>query len=253
MSKVKHNYSLKIDRIPESELNFKVSAPVKTTLPPSVDLRSMFPPVYDQGELGSCTANALCGVYEFEENDENVNKGYKPSRLFVYYNERKLENTINEDSGAILSDGIRALQNYGVCSETKCPYVIENFTQRPSTDAYREALSHRVITATNIRQNVNDMKTSLYQKNPFVVGISIYESFESDEVARTGYVPMPNPAREQLLGGHAVCVCGYIPNYWIVRNSWGPDWGDKGYFYLPTSYLLNPALSSDLWNISRIR
>ena len=250
---MKHIYNLKIDRIPESELNFKVLKPLNTILPPSVDLRGMFPPIYDQGELGSCTANALCGIFQFEENDENIDKGFKPSRLFIYYNERMIEKTINEDSGAMLSDGIKSLEQYGVCSEGKCPYIIENFTTKPSVVAYKEGLSHRVISATNILQNINSMKTSLFQKNPFVVGISVYESFESEEVAKTGYVPMPNPKKEKLLGGHAVCVCGYIPNYWIVRNSWGPSWGDKGYFYLPTQYLLNPALSSDLWNITKIQ
>ena len=246
---MKHIYNLKIERIDHTELKFKTFK--KVPLPESVDLRKNFPPVYDQGELGSCTANALCGVYEFETVDENVDKGFKPSRLFLYYNERKMEGTISEDSGAYLSDGIKSLKNYGVCSESYCPYVIENFTQAPSPSAYKEALDHKVVISSNIHQDLTSMKLSIYNKNPFVVVISIYSSFESSEVAKTGMVPMPKKG-EELLGGHAVAVCGYTKDHWIVRNSWGSSWGDKGYFYLPYLYLLDSSLSSDLWNISKI-
>lgn len=245
----KRIYNLKIDRVPQTELKFKTFA--KVSLPETVDLRSQFPQVYDQGNLGSCTANALCAVFEFETVDENIDKGFKPSRLFVYYNERKLENTINEDSGALLSDGIKSMKKYGVCSEKDCPYIIENFTHKPSTIAYKNALNHKVINASNIHQDLTSMKLSLVNKNPFVVGIAIYSSFESDQVTKTGIVPIPK-AGEECLGGHAVVVCGYTKDHWILRNSWGPKWGDKGYFYLPYLYLLDSNLSSDLWNISKI-
>ena len=119
----KRIYNLKIDRIPHTELKFKTFA--KVSLPEKVVLREQFPPVYDQGNLGSCTANALCAVHEFETIDENIDIGFKPSRLFLYYNERKIENTIGEDSGALLSDGIKSMKKYGVCSESYCPYIIE--------------------------------------------------------------------------------------------------------------------------------
>ena len=249
MEEHKRIYNLKIDRVPQTELKFKTFA--KVTLPQTVDLRSQFPPVYDQGNLGSCTANALCAVHEFETVDENIDKGFKPSRLFLYYNERLVENTVNEDSGALLSDGIKCMKRYGVCSEKYCPYVIEKFTQRPSPQAYADALKQKVVTASNIHQDVTSMKTSLYNKNPFVVGIAVYSSFESEEVAKTGLVPMPSD-NEECLGGHAIVCVGYTKDHWIMRNSWGSSWGDKGYFYLPYLYLLDSNLSSDLWNISKI-
>ena len=245
----KRIYNLKIERSPKTDLKFKIFKPVP--LPEKVDLRNDFPPVYDQGELGSCTANALCAVYEYETVDEKINIGFKPSRLFLYYNERKLENTIDEDSGALLSDGIKTMKKYGICSESDCPYIIEKFTQKPSDSAYKNALKHKVINSSNIRNDLNSMKLSLYNKNPFVVGIMIYSSFESEEVSKTGMVPMPKEG-EDCLGGHAVVVCGYTKDHWIMRNSWGDGWGDKGYFYLPYAYLLDAKLSSDLWNISKI-
>ena len=247
----KRVYNLKLERVPKKKLKFKaITKP--TNLPASVDLRSMFRTTYDQGELGSCTANALCSVFEFETIDEKVDVGLKPSRMFVYYNERLIEGTVNEDSGAMLSDGIKSLIKYGVCDEKYCPYVISNFTKKPSTAAYRDARTHKVVTATNIEQDIAIMKSSLYNKNPFVVGIAIFESFESTEVAKTGIVPMPKQG-EKMLGGHAVCVCGYNETHWIVKNSWGDKWGDKGYFYLPLVYLVDSNLSTDLWNISKIQ
>lgn len=247
--KVKRTYSLKIDRILSSKLKLKTFSKIK--IPDTVDLRSKFPEVYDQGELGSCTANALCGVFEFETVDENIDLNFKPSRLFVYYNERKIEKTITEDSGAMLSDGIKSMKKYGVCAESEYPYAVEKFTQKPSTIAYKNAKKHQIISASNISQDVTSMKLSLVNNNPFVVGISIYDSFETTEVAKTGMVPIPK-STEKCLGGHAVCVCGYTKTQWIVRNSWGVDWGDKGYFYLPYLYLIDSNLSSDLWNISKI-
>ena len=99
------------------------------------------------------------------------------------------------------------------------------------------------------------MKMSLSKANPFVVGIVVYESFESDTVAKSGYVPMPNVTSEAMLGGHAVLCVGYndIKKVWIMRNSWGTSWGDRGYFYLPYAYLLDNTLTSDLWNISKMK
>ena len=253
MSEPKHKYNLKIRRIPKTELKFKTFNNANVKLPETVDLRPQFPHIYDQGNLGSCTANALCSVFTYETIDENIHKGFDPSRLFLYYNERLIEGSVKEDSGALISDGIKSLEKYGVCSDTLCPYIIENFTHKPTKKAYQDALNHKAVIATNIHQDLITMKTSLYNKNPFVVGIAVYESFESDEVAKTGYVPMPDINKEKNLGGHAVCVCGYTKTHFIVRNSWGINWGDKGYFYIPNEYLLNENLTSELWNISKIK
>lgn len=241
-------YNCLITRLEPAKLNIK-SFDIKD-ISGTVDLRSQMPPVYDQGQLGSCTANALCAGFAYETH--NV---YMGSRLFVYYNERMLEHTISQDAGALLSDGINSLKKHGLCSETLWPYNIKKYTKKPKPKCYKQALAHCVISASNIQNTLVDMKQSLTAGHPFVVGIAIYDSFESDAVALTGIVPMPNINTESLLGGHAVLVVGYddTHQWFIVRNSWGTDWGDQGYFYLPYAYLTDSTLTSDLWNITSVK
>lgn len=249
--KPQRKYGLIVNRIHQDKLKIKKFGVSNTqpVLPTSVDLRHKFPPCYDQGELGSCTANALCAAFQYED------PSFLGSRLFVYYNERNMEGTVSEDVGATLSDGITTLERYGVCPEIDWPYVIQNFSQTPPPNCYTDAAKHHVISATNILNNIVAMKQCLAEGFPFVVGIQIFESFESQQVAMTGMVPMPNPATDNCLGGHAVLVCGYndAKQVWILRNSWGTQWGDHGYFYLPYPYLLDSNLCSDLWYISRVQ
>lgn len=243
----KHIYNCNITRLPPASLKMKRMVLRATPIPPSVDLRPKMSPPYDQGALGSCTANALCGAFEYSVPT------YMGSRLFLYYNERMLENTIPDDQGAFLSDGIKCMERYGICPETQWPYVISQFAVKPPVECYTEALKYHVVSSSNIPCTLGGMKHSLADGFPFVVGIKIYASFESAEVARTGIVPMPKP-NEDCFGGHAVLVCGYddAKQMFIVRNSWGPYWGDCGYFYLPYNYLSNPSYSSDMWNITAV-
>lgn len=242
-----HYYNVSIKRIPHGELSL-LSVPRALVLPKVVDLRSKFPAPYDQGELGSCTANALCGVVQYDL------PALQGSRLFVYYNERQLEGTINEDAGALLSDGVRTLQRYGVCQESVWPYDISKFAIKPAAKAYTHGAQHKALVVKNILNDLSAMKNSLAAGHPFVVGIMIFESFETEEVAKTGVVPMPEPEKEECLGGHAIVCVGYNDDkkQWIMRNSWGSTWGDAGYFYLPYAYLVDSDLSSDLWNIKSV-
>jgi C1A family cysteine protease len=229
-----------------------VSKPIP--LPSSVDLRPGCPPVYDQGELGSCTANAICGAIEYDL--KKVNKDFIPSRLFVYYNERVLEHTVNSDSGAQLRDGIKAVAKCGVPPETEWPYSDKNpgpFETKPTLKVYEDATKHKVTSYQAIQQALSPLQTCLASGYPFVFGITVYESFESDEVAKTGAVPMPSPS-EQCLGGHAICAVGYNNqnHTFIVRNSWGTEWGIRGYFTLPYAYVTEANLSSDFWKIQAV-
>ena len=176
--------------------------------------------------------------------------------LFIYWNERVLEHTTKSDSGAELRDGIKTLASLGVCPETEWPYSDSNpgpFETKPSNQAFVDALKHKITSYARVSQTLTQLKSCLAAGHPFVFGFSVYESFESDAVAKTGMVPMPGPD-EQLLGGHAVMCVGYNDNIqcFIVRNSWGPDWGDKGYFYMPYAYMLSTDMASDFWMISNI-
>jgi len=219
-------------------------------LPPSADLRSLCPPVADQGQLGSCTANALAGALEFLEDKDKVPYA-DLSRLFIYYNERSVEGTVSTDSGAMIRDGIKTLAKRGVCREAIWPYVISRFALKPSAACYTDGLKHR-ITSYERLQTLEDMRACLAAGFPFVFGFTVYESFESPAVARTGVVPMPGPD-ERTLGGHAVVAVGYDDQaaQFLARNSWGAAWGQKGYFKMPYAYLQDRNLSDDFWTIRR--
>ncbi len=223
---------------------------IPAKLPPSVDLRRLCSMVEDQGQLGSCTANALAGALEFLERKDKV--PYMDfSRLFIYYNERAIEHTIKSDSGAMLRDGIKTLAKQGVCSEKSWPYKISKFTVKPSAACYKEALKHQIISYHRII-TLDEMRACLAEGFPFVFGFTVYESFESQEVARSGIVNMPKRS-EQVMGGHAVMAAGYndAQQRFIVRNSWGTSWGIKGYFTIPYKYLADRNLSDDFWTIRR--
>jgi len=223
---------------------------IPATLPASVDLRPLCSPVEDQGQLGSCTANALAGALEFLEMKDKV-PFEDLSRLFIYYNERVEEHTVKTDSGAMIRDGIKTLAAQGVCGEKLWPYTISKFAVKPPPACYTQAVKHEITSYERI-QTLDEMRACLASGFPFVFGFTVYESFESGQVAQTGIVPMPG-ATERTLGGHAVCAVGYEDGEqrFLVRNSWGPGWGIKGYFTMPYAYLQNRNLSDDFWTIQR--
>jgi C1A family cysteine protease len=236
--------------------DFKFAAPVEklAVLPASVDLTTNCPPVYNQENLGSCTANAIASALEFDQMKEHQSPIFVPSRLFIYYNERAIENTISCDNGAQIRDGMKSVASQGACSEDMWPYNIANWEMQPPAACYQAALQHKAIVYQSVAQDINQLKGCLASGYPFVFGFTVYQSFESDEVTQTGHAPMPQPG-EQSLGGHAVLAVGYDDaNQWfIVRNSWGPDWGMKGYFTLPYAYLINPNLASDFWMVQTVQ
>lgn len=216
---------------------------VIANLPSSVDLRGKLPACYDQGQLGSCTANGIAGAIEFIE--PNV----MPSRLFIYYNERVLEGTVNEDAGAQIRDGIQTVITQGVCQETEWPYEAWKYRCKPSSRCYKDALKDTINSYLRVN-GLQELQSCLAAGFPVVIGIQVYESFESSSVAQSGMVPMPAPA-EDCLGGHCVLVVGYdmATQMFLVRNSWGTSWGLNGYFWIPFAYLADPNLCSDNWTI----
>ncbi len=228
---------------------FALARPL-ATVPSTTDLRPHCPPVLDQGQLGSCTANAIANAHLFEQMKQKAKTIFSPSRLFIYYNERLLEGTVKLDSGASLRDGIKTVNKQGVCPETMWPYKVRKFAVKPGKQCYRVALEHQALEYQRIPQVLSQFKACLAAGYPFVFGFSVYESFESPEVAKTGLVPMPQPGEGQL-GGHAVLAVGYDDGQkrFIVMNSWGIGWGMGGYFSIPYDYLTQAGLSDDFWTI----
>ena len=228
------------------------AAPAATigALPPRVDLRGRCPAVYDQGALGSCTANAIAGALQFDEMKQDPAGAFTPSRLFIYYSERVIEGTVDEDSGAMLRDGIKSVARQGAPHETLWPYRVARFRDKPTAAAYRDAAKHQALLYQRVPRTLEQMKGCLADGFPFVFGFSVYESFESAAVAKSGAVPMPSP-REALLGGHAVLAVGYddAASRFVLRNSWGRAWGQAGYGTMPYRYLLDANLSDDFWTV----
>lgn len=254
-SKYGYGYGWKAGNPSQHDLKFVAHPATLAALPPLVDLRPHCPAVYDQGQLGSCTANAIAGAIEYDQIKQGITEA-TPSRLFIYWNERYMEGGIpntRQDSGAIIKDGVKSVNKQGACAESLLPYDINKFTKKPSAACYKAALSHKISSYLSVAQDLNQIKACLAAGFPVIIGFTVYESFESDEVANTGMMPMPS-AYEQELGGHAVLVVGYRDSdkRWIVRNSWSSSWGDKGYFYMPYEYLTRRDLSSDFWTIRTV-
>jgi C1A family cysteine protease len=230
------------------DLLYSAIAPRVARLPKKIDLQPKCSPVEDQGQLGSCTANSLVGALEFLEKTDGT-QFVDLSRLFVYYNERVIEGTADQDSGAFIRDGIKSLAKQGVCPEPDWPYKISAFKKKPAVSCYRTAKKHRIISYHRIN-TLDEMRSCLANGFPFVFGFTVYESFESQTVAKSGVLNLPT-AKEKVVGGHAVMAAGYDDGKqrFLIRNSWGRDWGKKGYFTMPYAYLSNRSLSDDLWTI----
>jgi C1A family cysteine protease len=242
---------------------FAAPRPTLEALPPSADLRGQCPPVYDQEQIGSCTANAIGGAFEFETMKQGL-ADFMPSRLFIYYNERAMEGNTGIDSGAQIRDGVKSVATLGVCPETEWPYdgtasdpttgafpPGDPAAEKPTDTCYKDALNNRATSYSRVNRDLDQMKACLAAGYPFVFGFSVYESFESAEVARTGVVPMPDTQNEKMVGGHAVLAVGYddAAQTFLVRNSWGTGWGQAGYFTMPYAYFTTRGLSSDFWTI----
>lgn len=246
----------------------------KRVLPTQVDLSS-YCTIFDQGELGSCTGNAIAGCFyarqaiEFQDLDKKVHtlpqikaKLAPVSRLFIYYKEREMEGTVNEDAGASIGDGMYVQYKYGAPKESQWPYDISKFTVAPPESVVAAAKENRDLDGvshdeidTSKATVINAMRHSLANKQPLVLGILLYSSFESDAVAKTGHVPMPNTRREELLGGHAVLAVGYDDKQkrFKIANSWGTGWGNNGFFTLPYDYFKpNYRLASECWQMGTV-
>ncbi len=242
--------------LPDRRDQLYAAPPRVAPLPATVDLRAQCPAtVYDQGQLGSCTANAIAAAIEFDILKQKL-ADFMPSRLFIYYNERVIEGTVSTDSGAQIRDGVKSVNKLGVCTEVVWPYSDQDpgpFQQDPPAAAFDQALTHTISSYKRVPQSLQGMKSCLADGYPFVFGFTVYESFESPAVAQTGVAPMPAPG-ENVVGGHAVLAVGYddAASTFLVRNSWGPGWGMGGYFTIPYAYLTDSNLADDIWTLRTV-
>jgi C1A family cysteine protease len=261
-----HGLGWRRDLPDHRDFTFAAPADVLTTLPTSVDLRPIMPAVYDQGPIGSCTANAIAGAIQFDRLKNNEPPDFIPSRLFVYWNERYMEHDVPLDAGAELRDGIKSVARWGAPPENDWPYVptpADPSTNlfpagsapvtKPSATAYADAKKHIAISYYRVQQTLTQIKGCLAQGYPFVFGFAVYSSIYDSNGNPVAYLPMPT-VDDQILGGHAVMAVGYQDsnNMFIVRNSWGPTVQLNGYFFMPYAYLLDSNLASDMWTIRRM-
>jgi C1A family cysteine protease len=245
-------YGWRPDRPDHRDLQFKATPKILKALPASIDLRPQMPPVFDQGDLGSCTANAACALVWYTGLKEG-HPSVEPSRLFEYWNTRAIEGTTREDSGASIRDSIKAMVQRGFAPEADWPYHIGKFKAKPPAIAYSDAKKNLIRQYHSVPQTAAQIKSALAQNLPVDFGFTVYESFEGDAVASTGIVPMPSK-NESVVGGHAVLIVGYddSKNAYIVRNSWGSGWGIQGYCYMLYDYIHSQRLASDFWVINAV-
>jgi C1A family cysteine protease len=221
-----------------------------------MDLRRSLPAIYDQSQLGSCTANAIAKAWDYTRHHFGGHAYLHPSRLFLYFGEREIEGSIDQDAGAFGRDGFKVCEQDGLPPETMWPYDISQFAQRPPDKAYKSAARYEGISYRRVDRTLDAFGACLSVEQPFAFGFTVYESFESQVVADTGVMPLPVKG-EQVMGGHEVLACGINlgsskwhrcpPRHVICANSWSEEWGDGGYFYMPVEVLLLASMSSDFW------
>lgn len=220
-----------------------------------VDLRKNDDNVYDQLNLNSSTANAVAFSFHYDQIKNYKKSVIKPSRLFIYYNERQTINNTENDNTVELKnksvemfDSINVLYNLGVCPEFMYSYEEKNFNNKPDIECYKDALNNKLIVYNAIDQNLHQLKAALIEGYPIICGIEIFSNFHTDEVSETGNIKLPTE-EDIPCGGLAVTLMGFDngDKVFIVKNSWGTNWGDKGYCYIPYEYILDSKLASDFW------
>lgn len=243
-SKINRKYGW-VPSLPNRAKKYSACYAPAPVLPSLIDLRPKMPAIYDQGQAGSCVGNGTARVCEFVQMALGT-----PSRLFIYFNARAIEGDTDQDGGAQIHDGIQGVVTQGIIPETEWPYDVTQVTTQPPSQCYADAKKD-IVTDYFSLETDQDIKQCLAAGFPIVFGMTVYESFESDATAGTGVVTMPTHD-EQQVGGHCMVIVGYddTHKHWIVDNSWGPAWGDKGSCYIPYPYL--DQFASDYWTVRAV-
>jgi len=229
-------------------------------LPPTTeDLSCKFNiPCYEQGDIGSCTAQSWCFISEYQQHFQKVSNPYTPSRLAFYQCELDHDKCFGQDVGSTLTTGQHVVQNVGFGPETLWPYDANNFGTHAPKEFFEAAEKQQGLVFSRINHTLPSLKTALVEGHPVVCGFNVYTAFTSESVAESGIVPNFSPG-EISEGGHAVVLVKMDDTTMRARfrNSWGTEWGCKndaghrGYFEVSYAYLLS-AEFSDFWICERI-
>lgn len=252
-------------------------------LPTSFDLRGrtnpnngipIMPDPYDQGQEGSCTANGNGGIFDIQRRVQGF-LPFMPSRRFIYRAEQASEGDVGVDNGAQVRTGIKVMAALGVPPEADWPYISENFSTLPPKSVFDTAAKTKVTKYESVTAVPQAVCAMLASGRPIVFGFTVYSRFEGSQIAKDGILHMPQKD-ESVMGGHCVVAVGYVitqsggkhgglfgplldrlfgenqlDGYLIVRNSWGKDWGQGGYFTMPFGYLTH-NLASDFWVVDTV-
>lgn len=220
-------------------------------LPPEYQMPIKIP-VYDQGQLGSCTANSASVCFLHEVAQKHPESKFNPSRLFLYYNSRAMRGWEKEDSGAIIRDVFKSMNVDGICSEFWCKYRINRFDKKPSIFAYSNAKKHMAIVYASVEKNIERLKQTVFSGACVSFGFNVYMNFqEGNWDSSDGIMPFPSGTN---IGGHAVTIVGWsdLRKCFLIQNSWGTNWGQGGYFWMPYAFMVSNE-TSDFWCIEQIK
>ena len=242
-----YNLNYRFDKKDERDIPFTSTFKV-ANLPVSSSLRSEWGTVLDQLQLGSCVSNAVAYQLRFlNKKKNNVIDDF--SRLFIYYNGRVISNEpITEDTGLSLRAGFDSVATNGCPVETLWPYIVSEFTDKPPASVYSNAIADKNIIYYSVSQNLTNIKQSIVDGFPVAFGMTLCESFMSQQTAKTGIVTIPTDS-EQRVGGHAMNIIGYddVSQMFECSNQWGIAWGNQGYCHIPYQLILDPNTTSDMW------
>ena len=245
-------YGWRRDKLDRRDKKF-LSPPGPPT-PQVVDWTDKFPAVYNQGQTGTCGPNSMAGVIQYLQGVQGEPL-VMPSRLFIYWNTEDMEGTAGTDSGVENRDMIKAVNSLGFCPESEWEFDLGNIPKKPSDQCYADAKKELLLDYQSVDNSNLQALLSAIAIGPVLAGFTVYESFETDAVALTGDVPMPDTS-EDPIGGHDIVIIGYDQgtNKFKCRNSWGRLWSPllQGNFHMPFEYLTNPELADSFWLCRRI-
>lgn len=228
-------------------------------IPSHVDLRDdgTLGDLPEQGNLGSCVAHGVGFAFRHRQRLQGLDP-FDPSRLFIYYEGRRLEGTVQFDSGLYIRDGLKVVNRQGAPHEALWPYNIGVFDEQPRTDAYVDALQHQAIAYESVPVHSPDVKLALAAKHLVIMGFTVYTSFF--DTGPNGFVPDPDPTKERVEGGHCMDYVGFrrmrgpkdafYYDYGIFGNWWDPTFGDNGYVYMKMRWACNRNFADDFWIVT---